>query len=59
MAGLSPSDAASFLKNYIDYKPDRDVYGLVIQAPAADGQILSLKPLYTIPKTIRCMNLKS
>lgn len=38
LAGLDQGTAASFLKNYIDYKPDRDAYGLAIQAPTADGQ---------------------
>lgn len=50
LAGLSPSDAASFLKNYIDYKPDRDVYGLVIQAPAADSQNTIIKAFVYKPK---------
>ncbi len=50
LSGLSPSDAASFLKNYIDFKPDRDVYGLVIQAPAADGQNTIIKSFVYHPK---------
>lgn len=41
LAGLSISDEALFLKNYIDLKPDRDKYGIIIQAPSADGQTIT------------------
>lgn len=41
LTGLSIGDEASFLKNYIDLKPDRDEYGIIIQAPSADGQTIT------------------
>lgn len=50
LAGSSYSDAASYLKNYIDYKPDREAYGLVIQAPMADGQNTIVKAFAYEPK---------
>ncbi|RXA21834.1 hypothetical protein EQO05_00940 [Methanosarcina sp. MSH10X1] len=50
LVGLSPSDAAVILKNYIDYNPDRDEYCLVIQTPAAEGRGTIIKVYGYEPK---------
>lgn len=50
LTGLGTTDAAAFLKNYIDFRPYRDAYGLVIQSPTANGQGSIVKSFAYEPK---------